>query len=540
MTDKAKATTPTLPPVVYAEASVRSVGRISLFDAPKIVTSETVESFYSESQLTERAVQKLRTEGFEVLHVGATSITIGAPPETYQRVFKTRIVAEERSAVRNFGEPGTATFLECPDTAMPGLIDTSKSPLADELEGVAINEPVYYHGAPALAPPPPAVAVPAAVPAPNFFGPRRLYWHLTVPGDVAVATNAERAHRAGFTGKGVRVVMVDSGWYRHPFFTVRGYRSTPVVLGPGAANADHDEVGHGTGESANIFAVAPDVQFTMVKLSFVNAVGGLNAAVALKPHIISCSWGSNVLDPPLSAANQALAAAVANAVRLGIIVVFSAANGSFGFPGQHPDVISAGGVYMREDGAFEATPYASGFASRVYPGRNSPDLCGLVGLPPRACYIMLPIEPGCQIDMDLAGGVFPAGDGTAPNDGWGAFSGTSAAAPQLAGVAALMRQACGRLNPAQIRDIMKRTARDVTAGNCSPGTGGFPATPGADLATGSGLVDAARAAASARFRCMIVVPPLPVPIVPPVQPPAAGGPEEEINQLEDMLFSAGR
>ena len=40
-----------------------------------------------------------------------------------------------------------------------------------------------------------------------------------------------------------------------------------------------------------------------------------------------------------------------------------------------------------------------------------------------------------QIDVGNAGGTHPNGDETANNDGWAAFSGTSAAAPQLAGVA---------------------------------------------------------------------------------------------------------
>ena len=38
-----------------------------------------------------------------------------------------------------------------------------------------------------------------------------------------------------------------------------------------------------------------------------------------------------------------------------IAVVFSAGNGHFGFPGQHPDVISAGGTFMRQDGTFIAS-----------------------------------------------------------------------------------------------------------------------------------------------------------------------------------------
>ncbi len=49
------------------------------------------------------------------------------------------------------------------------------------------------------------------------------------------------------TGAGVKVVMVDSAWYRHPYFTSRGYRSAPVVLGPATSNPNDDEGGHATG-----------------------------------------------------------------------------------------------------------------------------------------------------------------------------------------------------------------------------------------------------------------------------------------------------
>ncbi len=525
--EKSESNVPKLPKTVYAEVSVRSVGGVSLFGAPGLVTSDNVANFYSESQLVNSAVEKLRTEGFEVLNIGDTTITNGAPAKTYERVFKTKIEAEERPVIKELGEETTAEFLECPDTAIPGLIDPSQSSLADLLEGVAINEPVYYFA--------------------SAFPPPKKYWHLDVPADVSLGMNSDRAHRYGFTGRGVKVVMVDSGWYRHPFFVHRGYHASSVVLGPATANPDHDEHGHGTGESANVFAVAPDVDFTMVKINFVNSIGAFNTAVRLRPDIISCSWGSSVRTGPLSAANQALAAAIANAVRRGIIVIFSAGNSQWGFPGQHPDVISAGGVYMLEDGSFEATPYASGFASNVYPGRNSPDVCGLVGLPPKAQYIMLPVEPNNYLDGLLSGGSHPSGDETANDDGWAAFSGTSAAAPQLAGICALMKQACSHLSPAVIRSILKTTARDVTAGRCHANTGGHPATPGPDLATGHGLADAYRATLIARFRCMIIRPPIVVRPITTVVEPSAVTPtaserevtEEEMQAMEDMILQLG-
>jgi subtilisin family serine protease len=491
-----------------------------MFDYGAPITEDVAVAFTSEEDTIRNAAARLASAGFEVLQLSHTTVNIAGAPSLYERVFGTKLVPEERPVIKEEGREDTATFVESADTEMPGYIDVTGSGLEDVVEGIAIEEPRYFMQ--------------------NAFAPLRSYWHLRVPGDVSLGMNADRAHRGGITGRNVKVVMTDSGWFKHPFFTQRGYRSSPVVLGPGAANAAADEVGHGTGESANIFAVAPDVDFTMVKISFVNTVGGFNAAVALGPQIISNSWGSDNRFPPLSAASQALAAAVALAWANGIIVVFSAGNGQWGFPGQHPDVISAGGTYMVANGSMQATPYTSGFISNIYPGRKSPDVSGLVGLPPKAAYIMLPLEPGDQIDMGNAGGTHPNGDETATNDGWAAFSGTSAAAPQIAGVCALIRQACPGLTPVQVRDILKSTARDVTTGVSHSNTGGHAAAVGPDLATGHGLVDANKAVLVAKVKCLgpivpikitpvgptppqpiqpITVRPPIVPIQPPIRPP---------------------
>jgi hypothetical protein len=135
---------------------------------------------------------------------------------------------------------------------------------------------------------------------------------------------------------------------------------------------------------------------------------------------------------------------------------------------------------------------------------------------PRAIYIMLPLQPGDDIDVGNAGGTHPNGDETTNNDGWAAFSGTSAAAPQLAGVAALLKQACPTLTPADIKDILSKTARDVTTGTCNPATGGHTATTGPDTATGDGLVDAHKAVMMAKVRCLGPIQPITAPIT--VQP----------------------
>lgn len=488
-----------MPDVVYAQASPRSVGGVSLFDTTRPVDAGSVPAFASDEGLTRTAASRLQAAGFEVLQISPVTINIAGAPSLYEEVFNTRLVTEERPVIKPGARADTATFIDSPDTDLRGLVATEGTPFGDVLEGVAIEEPVYFMQ--------------------NAFAPTKAYWHLGVPGDVSAGCSADPAHRAGITGRGVKVVMVDSGWFRHPYFTRRGYRASPVVLGPAAANPNDDESGHGTGESANLFAVAPDIDFTMVKINFVNSTGAFNAAVALQPQIISNSWGSSVQTGPLSAANQALAAAIAVAVAQGIIVVFSAGNGHFGFPGQHPDVISAGGVFMDDTGNLEASSYASGFASGVYPGRNVPDLSGLVGMSPGASYIMLPVQPSDQIDTSRAGGTWPPQDETAPDDGWAAFSGTSAAAPMLAGAAALVRHACARLTPAEVRRILMATATDVTAGTNALGQ---TAAAGYDLATGAGLVDAYRAVVRARLTCRpVITPPIrpPVVITPPIQPP---------------------
>jgi subtilisin family serine protease len=487
------------PKRIYAIASPRSVGGVSMFEADSMITSETVGNFDSDPDLVARAVDMLSEAGFDILAANTAMINIAGSKTTFERAFSTQLLSEERNVIKPGGIEDTATFIDTADTETSGLVDTGGTRFGELLEGVAIEEPYY----------PMAGSIP----------PRVDSWYLDVPDGVDVALNAARVHRSGRTGRGVTVAMVDTGWYRHPFFTDRGYRADQAILGPGAVNADDDESGHGTGESANIFAAAPDVHLKPVKAAnasgaLVNVTAAFNAAVALGPDIITNSWGADVPNGPLSAARQAQAAAIAAAVASGIVVCFSAGNGHWGFPGQHPDVISVGGVYRDEAGSLQASDYASGFVSNIYPGRQVPDVCGMVGMRPGAEYIMLPVQDGDQIDVSKS-----STDGTANNDGWALFSGTSAACPQIAGVVALMKEACSKLTPIQIRDILKSTAIDITAGSSHPNTPGTTG-PGPDTATGSGLVDAAKAVAVARLRCLVfpIFPLLPLFPLQPVQP----------------------
>jgi subtilisin family serine protease len=281
-----------------------------------------------------------------------------------------------------------------------------------------------------------------------------------------------------------------------------------VDLAPHATNDQTDVNGHGTGESTNVFAVAPGATFVGIKVdndddprSGASLLEGFQTALQHQPHVISISMGYDLRDPrtfkqlpTLPSSLVALEAEIQAAVAAGIVVVFSAGNGHFSFPGMMPDVISAGGVFMDAQGALQASNYASAFDSKAYSGRHVPDFCGLVGLLPHASYIMLPIPAQSEIDVETSQPDDGNGDGTTPSDGWGVFSGTSAAAPQLAGVCALLLEKNPSLKPADIKAILKRTARNVVTGAANPASSddrvGMPASADDNGAAGAGLIDA--------------------------------------------------
>ena len=247
-----KKTVSVMPKIIYANASPHSVGGVSMFEAGSRINAETAANFVSDDEVIARAVNRLRDAGFDILHVSPMTINIAGSQSTYEEAFNTKLVAEERPVIKPGGVHDTGTFIDCPETEMSGLIATAGSKMGDLLEGVAIEEPRY------------AMAT-------SMFAPNKAYWHLDVPAGISLGCNADKAHRSGITGKGIKVSMVDSGWFKHPFFINRGYRAAPVVLGPGAAFPLKDESGHGTGESANIFACAPDIELLPVKVNFVNS-----------------------------------------------------------------------------------------------------------------------------------------------------------------------------------------------------------------------------------------------------------------------------
>jgi subtilisin family serine protease len=399
------------------------------------------------------AARRLQQQGVVVHKVSDLSISASCSKRQFEALFATRLVEKPMPAVKQ-GMAETQTYL-APDTHVsPPAVEG----LRDLVERVYVQvPPIFFAGERAL---------------PPFWNDK---FRLRVPVDVADLMRANAVHKRGITGTGVRVAMCDTGFYRHPYFVEQGYNFLAVTT-PDAIDHTVDGNGHGTGECANLFATAPGINFVGVKMGPSTTLA-IKTATELRPQVMTNSWGYSVDGPLATMPNWLvpLYLAVLDAVSQGVTVCFSAGNGHYGFPGSMPEVISVGGVVVDANLDYRATTYTSGFDSTWFPGRRTPDVCGLCGEPPTADYIVLPVQAGAALEKQ---------------GGWGAFSGTSASSPMVAGVCALLKEVDPRLTPEQVRNILKHTARDITAGTNAHGKA---AAPGPDGATGFGLVDASRA-----------------------------------------------
>lgn len=450
---------------LIAYVSIRSVGGVSLFSGRAVINQSTVGEFRSTSKDTHVGSGKLQQLGFEIERVGPLSVRIAGPAKLFTKKLGVKFEKRESETLSALGvtppwTPTLATSAKLLDTGLP------------EVEGIAFPEPVALH-------------------APSSNPPSPRYHHLKVPAPIVKALNAGPVHAQGIYGQNVRAAMIDSGFHwSHPYFVTRKY-DLKVSL---PLDSDRDANGHGTGESANLLAIAPKVRLHGVSMDDIIEAFQV-ARDELAVQIISNSWGSawdtdgpNGYWHPYWSLVQA---EIALCVQQGIIVLFSGGNGGMSFTASMPETISAGGVYIDKGGQKMASDYASSFDSTRFPGQHVPEVCGLTGMKPRAIYITLPIPAACEIDRSLGGRSFPDRDETSKRDGWGVFSGTSAACPMVAGVVALILSKHPGADLAEVRQRLYQ-AQDVTLGQSAMGD---PAGPGYDAATGYGLVDAERACA---------------------------------------------
>jgi subtilisin family serine protease len=302
-------------------------------------------------------------------------------------------------------------------------------------------------------------------------GPKALEWSL-------LRVRAPEAWAAfGSRGEGITVGSIDTGaQFDHPALA-RQYRGRqpdgtvdhaynwfdPSQVCGSPSNVPCDNAGHGThtlgtmlgddGEPGpNQIGVAPAARWMTAKgcedlscsveallasaqwLLAPTDLSGANPRPDLRPQVINNSWGGGPTDPFFREAVQAWVAA-------GIFPVFSIGNsgpacGSAGIPGAYPESYAVG--------AFDSNDaiYAySGRGPSAFEGITKPDI----------------MAPGVSVRSSVPGG------------GYESYTGTSMAAPHVAGTVALMLSAAPALvgDVAAIRALLDASAVDREDASCS-------------------------------------------------------------------------
>lgn len=431
-----------------------------------MLSKQNYSQFRPDPEYVANAIDRVTELGFKVVRRGRFGVTIEGPLELVSEVSGEDFLVQAQrrrggarstfSFAESLAEPKEEDLYVVPKTSLS--IDAKIDGRVDHL--VFTPPPMYF----ATSPMAPSVG-----------------YHNVAAADIRRLLNVPDSA----DGNGVKVGVVDSGFYKHPFYSSFDYTPTDTVSAP---NADKDSYGHGTAITYNVFATAPGAKVLGFKQSS-PPQDALEDAADAGCRVITCSWGW-----PNEQVFPIVQATLFDIISDGAIVLFAAGNGHYAWPASEPDVITVGGVYANPSDQLEASNFASGFMSSQFPGRRVPDVCGLCGEVPRAIYIVMPTQPRNTMDFDLGGAGWPQFDETTTDDGWVGASGTSSATPQVAGVVALMLQRAdnvGRtLVQADIRQILSQSAVPITRGRNAMG---IPAIGHPNVATGWGLVDATKA-----------------------------------------------
>ena len=283
----------------------------------------------------------------------------------------------------------------------------------------------------------------------------------------------------GYDGTGTVVASMDTGVdANHPDLAPAWRSGTNSWFDPnGEHSTPYDKTGHGTQTMSLIvggdaggssIGVAPGAQWISVKIfndAGVASLSGIhqgfqwlldpdnNPATNDIPDVVSNSWGfTDLVDQcytEFSVDIEVIKAA-------GIAVVFSGGNqGSLGSvsPGDNPEAFAVGAV----DSSLNIATTSS----------RGPSACD-------GSFFPEVVAPGVNVrTADLTfGGVFP--------DSYATVSGTSFAAPHVAGTMALLRQANPNTSVEELEQALTDSALDL-------------GSPGADNDYGYGLIDAVAA-----------------------------------------------
>lgn len=334
--------------------------------------------------------------------------------------------------------------------------------------------------------------------------------------NVARLTGATTYWQNGYSGQGVDVALLDSG-----VLPVEGL-TTPnkLVIGPDLSFESQidglrslDTFGHGThmagiiagrdsGTSPSTYAtdtthfvgMAPGARIVSIKLADAQGNTDVSQVIAaldwvvthakdpgLNIRVLNLSFGTDStqdyrLDPLAHAAEVAWSR--------GIVVVVSAGNGDgtttgLANPAYDPAVLAVGAVNTQgtADRSDDVVPTFSQRGAALE-GKRAPDL----------------VAPGSSIVSLRAPGSFVDqlhGDTGAVGTRFFKGSGTSQAAAVVSGAAALLLSQRPTLTPDQVRDVLRRSAKDVPGANSdAEGAGSLDLT--AAYSTSSRSVTAAR------------------------------------------------
>jgi serine protease AprX len=465
--------------IIYAEAAVRSKRKdyLSIFNRQVEITQDNLRQFWGDPLVIKQAVEKLKTSGFGIVSVGKITVGIIGSPELFTQVFKVELTPTEAA-------DGTVSYLvkTVKDGQSPYLIDVSQSEFNTLLAGLALV-PEAQSFVSTRGNTDPSLVDLSQIPellngwksdlAIKSFGVNN--WPATRSASVMIIdSGCDRTHLYFENKNAISVAnsppFAKTAESHLKNLMARQKRETfnealPGEIQAAQARLTADELeqnAHGTsvvGHLVSILQALPKVKIDVMKIDDVLWFPEVSDAQQ-QPLVINCSHGpqdsldnyySNLFKDDVYYIN------VLSTIIMNVIVVVAVGNANSGKPPpneintstQIPGVIVVGGVYKDKDGTLVASDGTHGFPAGF---RNNPSTKAV----PHVCGISGPV-PKPILNSPVAG------------NEWKLRNGSSFAAPQVAGVCAIIKAHCPIATPLEVKEILIRTATPVTEGRTAQG-----------------------------------------------------------------------